>query len=162
MASETTAAAVGTTGVVRRDPMAMQPFCGYNFGDYWDHWLSFERVAKLPRVFHVNWFRQNEAGRYLWPGFGDNLRVLQWILERCEDRVGAQDTPIGYLPHRQDLALHGLDLQDAHLDALLSVDRAAWRREAEAIGKYLEGFGARVPKALREEHRALLERLGKD
>jgi len=160
MASETTAAAVGATGVVRRDPMAMQPFCGYNFGDYWNHWLSFEGRAKLPRVFHVNWFRQDANGRYLWPGFGDNLRVLQWIIERCEERVGAQETPIGYLPRREDLALDGLNLEEAHVEALLSVDRGAWRQEAQAIGAYLEQFGSRVPEALWQEHRALRERLG--
>ncbi|NLG77393.1 MAG: phosphoenolpyruvate carboxykinase (GTP), partial [Xanthomonadaceae bacterium] len=149
MASETTAAAVGATGVVRRDPMAMKPFCGYHFGDYWNHWLSFEaRSSRLPRVFHVNWFRQDLEGRYLWPGFGDNLRVLQWIVERCEDRAGARETPIGFVPRAEDLALQGLNLEAAQLEALLSVDAAAWHREATAIGKYLDEFGPRTPERL--------------
>ena len=161
MASETTAAAVGATGVVRRDPMAMKPFCGYHFGDYWNHWLSFEaRSSRLPRVFHVNWFRQDLEGRYLWPGFGDNLRVLQWIVERCEDRAGARETPIGFVPRAEDLALQGLNLEAAQLEALLSVDAAAWQREATAIGKYLDEFGPRTPERLRREHRELLQRLG--
>jgi len=106
MASETTAAAVGQVGIVRRDSMAMKPFCGYNFADYWTHWLSFEgRVKHLPRVFHVNWFRQDKNGKFLWPGFGDNLRVLSWIIDRCEGRAKAHETPIGLLPHKEDLDL---------------------------------------------------------
>ncbi len=161
MASETTAAAVGATGVVRRDSMAMKPFCGYHFGDYWDHWLSFEnRSARLPRVFHVNWFRQDSSGRYLWPGFSDNLRVLQWIIERCEGRLGARETPIGFVPHEQDLALGGLQIDSRDLETLLSIDRSAWVREAAAIEAYLDEFGSRTPERLREELRTLMDRLG--
>jgi len=119
MASETTAAAVGQVGVVRRDPMAMKPFCGYNFGDYWQHWFDIgQRLSHAPRVFHVNWFRQDKSGKYLWPGYGDNLRVLRWVIDRCQQTVGAQDTPIGYLPHAQDLDLRGLDMDAASLQEL--------------------------------------------
>jgi phosphoenolpyruvate carboxykinase (GTP) len=161
MASETTAAATGAVGVVRRDPMAMKPFCGYNFGDYFSHWLSFaHRGLALPKVFHVNWFRKGADGRFLWPGFGDNLRVLEWIVGRCKGIRGAVETPVGLLPRRADLDLSGLGLSDAALDALLSVDAQAYQREYAAIGEYLDEFGDRVPGALRLEHRkalALLE-----
>jgi len=161
MASETTAAAVGQVGVVRRDPMAMKPFCGYNFGDYWQHWFDIgQRLAHAPRVFHVNWFRQDKSGKYLWPGYGDNLRVLRWIIDRCRQSVGAQDTPIGYLPNAQDLDLRGLDMEPASLQELLAVDTAAWRGEVKAIGEYLEEFGARAPQQLREELAAVKKRLG--
>ncbi|HSN70420.1 MAG TPA: phosphoenolpyruvate carboxykinase (GTP), partial [Steroidobacteraceae bacterium] len=132
MASETTAAAVGAVGVVRRDPMAMKPFCGYNFADYWQHWLSFEKKAKrLPKIFHVNWFRQDADGRYIWPGFGENLRVLRWIVDRCAGRAGAHETPIGLLPHAADLDLDGLDLDRSAVDQLLAVDTDAWRHELD-------------------------------
>ena len=152
MASETTAAATGQVGVVRRDPMAMKPFCGYNFADYWQHWLSFEsRLTQLPRIFHVNWFRKDANGRFMWPGFGDNLRVLQWILERCAGRAGAEETPIGFLPRRADLDLRGLEGLNGSVDALLSVDRAGWQREIDAIGGFLDEFGNKVPEALRAE-----------
>jgi phosphoenolpyruvate carboxykinase (GTP) len=161
MASETTAAATGAVGVVRRDPMAMKPFCGYNFGDYFSHWMSFgHKGLDLPKVFHVNWFRKGTDGRFLWPGFGDNLRVLEWIVGRCRGHKGASETPLGLLPRRADLDLSGLDLSDAALDALLAVDAAGFAREYEAIGEFLEEFGSRVPGALRLEHRkalALLE-----
>jgi phosphoenolpyruvate carboxykinase (GTP) len=160
MASETTAAAVGQMGVVRRDPMAMKPFCGYNFGDYWNHWLSFEqKAAKLPRIFHVNWFRQDKNGRFMWPGYGENLRVLEWIADRCEGKVGATQTPIGYLPRKEDLDLNGLNIDAATVDTLLSIDTTAWRHEMESIGKYLDEFRDRVPAKLREEQRAVAERL---
>src|SRR5690606_11923086 len=146
MASETTAAAAGQVGVVRRDPMAMKPFCGYNFADYWRHWLSFaKRSSKLPRIFHVNWFRQDKNRRFMWPGYGENLRVLRWIADRCEGRVGAVPTPIGYVPRKEDLDLHGLRLDGATIDALLQVDPAIWRKELDAIGRYLEEFKGRVP-----------------
>ena len=109
MASETTAAAVGQMGVVRRDPMAMKPFCGYNFGDYWAHWLVLRRKAqKLPKIFHVNWFRQDKNGRFMWPGFGENLRVLRWIADRCESKAGAVETPIGFVPRTEDIDTQGL------------------------------------------------------
>ena len=160
MASETTAAAVGQMGVVRRDPMAMKPFCGYNFGDYWKHWLSFEGTAKkLPRVFHVNWFRQDKNGKFMWPGYGENLRVLQWIAGRCEGTVGAVETPIGNLPRPEDLDLAGLHLDPATLHTLLSIDAATWRQEIESIGKYLDDFKDRVPGQLREQQRAVAQRL---
>jgi phosphoenolpyruvate carboxykinase (GTP) len=161
MASETTAAAVGQMGVVRRDSMAMKPFCGYNFGDYWKHWLSFEgRASKLPRIFHVNWFRQDKNGRFMWPGYGENLRVLRWVTDRCDGRVEAQDTPIGFVPRKHDLDVTGLNIDAATVDTLLSVDPIAWRHELESIGKYLDEFRERVPAKLREELRDVQKRLG--
>jgi phosphoenolpyruvate carboxykinase (GTP) len=161
VASETTAAATGQVGVVRRDPMAMKPFCGYNFADYWGHWLTFpQRAHALPKIFHVNWFRRDKAGKFLWPGFGDNLRVLRWIIDRCEQRNKARETPIGYLPHTGDIDTAGLGISDATMDELLAVDPALWRQEMHEIGEYLRGFGARLPPQLLEEHRQTLARLG--
>ncbi|MBK9657130.1 MAG: phosphoenolpyruvate carboxykinase (GTP) [Rhodanobacteraceae bacterium] len=160
MASETTAAATGAVGVVRRDSMAMKPFCGYNFADYFGHWLSFnDRLTHLPRIFHVNWFRKGSDGKFLWPGFGDNLRVLQWIIDRCAGRAGAQETAIGHLPRREDLDLRGLEHLNGALDTLLSVDAEGWRREVDEIGGYLDGFGDRVSPQLRAEHQQVRERL---
>ncbi len=160
MASETTAAASGQVGVVRRDPMAMKPFCGYNFADYWQHWLSFaHKGGKLPRIFHVNWFRQDKNRRYLWPGFGDNLRVLRWIADRCDGRVGARETPIGCVPRKEDLDLSGLKADGATLDALLAVDTSAWRKEVEAIFKYLDQYRDRLPEELRDELREMAAKL---
>jgi phosphoenolpyruvate carboxykinase (GTP) len=160
MASETTAAATGAVGVVRRDSMAMKPFAGYNFGDYFAHWLSMaERASKLPKIFHVNWFRKGADGKLLWPGFGDNMRVLEWILRRCEGAVGAQETPIGLLPRKADLDLAGLGLDDATVEQLLQVDRAGWKREFAAIGEYLEEFGARTPARLRAERQKVADAL---
>ncbi|MEL6869626.1 MAG: phosphoenolpyruvate carboxykinase (GTP) [Pseudomonadota bacterium] len=151
VASETTAAATGAVGVVRRDPMAMKPFCGYNFADYWSHWLSFaERSANLPKIFHVNWFRQDAAGRFLWPGFGENLRVMRWIIERCEARVDANATPIGQLPRPADIDRTELSVDDETLQALLHVDHEAWTAEIDAVGDYLESYGERLPRALRD------------
>jgi len=161
MASETTAAAVGQMGVVRRDPMAMKPFCGYNYGDYWQHWLSFEDKAKqLPKIFHVNWFRQDGNGKFMWPGYGENLRVLRWITDRCDGKAQAVETPIGYLPKASDLDVNGLDIEEAALQTLLSIDPTAWRQEVESIGKYLDEFKERIPAKLREELRAVAQRLG--
>ncbi len=152
MASETTAAATGQVGVVRRDPMAMKPFCGYDFGAYWQHWLSFgSRARKLPRIFHVNWFRQDRNRRFLWPGFGENLRVLRWIVDRCEGKLEAQETPIGYVPRIEDLDLKGLSISRESLQALLAVDPLAWQTEVAAIGRYLDEFRSTVPQALRDE-----------
>jgi len=152
VASETTAAATGKVGVVRRDPMAMKPFCGYNFADYWAHWLSFgESSLKLPEIFHVNWFRRDADGRFLWPGFGENLRVLRWIIDRCSGKADAVETPIGHLPHPHDIDLDGVDVDPATLQQLLAVDNASWRREMESIASYLEEFEDRVPAALRAE-----------
>ena len=160
VASETTAAATGKIGVVRRDPMAMKPFCGYNYGDYWAHWLSFaKRSAKLPKIFHVNWFRRDSGGRFLWPGFGENLRVLRWIIERCENRVGAVETPIGYLPKPGDIDVKGLDMSKEDLEQLLAVDPAQWRAEMDNIGQYFDEFGDRIPSELRAEHQKVLASL---
>jgi phosphoenolpyruvate carboxykinase (GTP) len=161
VASETTAAATGTVGVTRRDPMAMKPFCGYNFGDYWKHWLSFEkRAKKLPAVFHVNWFRQDDSGHFLWPGFGDNLRVIQWITERCSGKVGARETPIGFLPNSADIDSRGMDLRAGALDALLNVDASQWQAEMASVETYLKEFGERLPAELLEEHRRVVSDLG--
>lgn len=160
MASETTAAAVGQMGVVRRDSMAMKPFAGYNFGDYWKHWLALGQKAKrAPKIFHVNWFRQDRNGRFMWPGFGENLRVLRWIADRCEGKVDAIETPIGFLPRLQHLDISGLDMDPAALETLLSIDAGAWRQEVDAIGKYLDEFGSRVPQQLREELKGVAQRL---
>jgi phosphoenolpyruvate carboxykinase (GTP) len=153
MGSETTAAATGAVGVLRRDSMAMKPFCGYNFADYFSHWLSLDKAnARLPKIFHVNWFRKGANGKFVWPGFGDNMRVLEWIVNRCKDAVGAHETPIGNLPRREDLNLGGLSLAEAELELLLGVDEAGWRKEYTGIGEYLESFGPRTPQTLRQEH----------
>ncbi len=161
VASETTAAAAGQIGVTRRDPMAMKPFCGYNFADYWSHWLSFaEKSESLPKIFHVNWFRQDSDGNFLWPGFGDNLRVLRWIIDRCEGRSGAIETAIGYLPSPGDIDISGLDLEPSTMEALLNLDKEKWRQEMQEIGKYLEAYGSRLPQELLEQQRAVLKDLG--
>jgi phosphoenolpyruvate carboxykinase (GTP) len=152
VASETTAAAVGQVGQVRRDPMAMKPFCGYNFGDYWAHWLSFsERCAKLPKIFHVNWFRKDAEGRYMWPGYGDNMRVLKWITERCAGVAEAVTTPVGLMPNRADIDLTGLALTEQTLDALLAIDTEVWSKEVEEIQTFFEGFGERLPEGLKDQ-----------
>jgi phosphoenolpyruvate carboxykinase (GTP) len=152
MASETTAAATGAVGVVRRDSMAMKPFCGYNFADYFSHWLSFGAKAdKLPKVFHVNWFRKGSDGKFLWPGFGDNLRVLEWMLKRCEGKAGAVETPVGLFPKRDDMNLDGLTLSDEARDVLFGYDRDGWRAEMASVGEYLAEFGPRLPAALEAE-----------
>lgn len=161
VASETTAAATGEIGVVRRDPMAMKPFCGYNFADYWSHWLSFaERTRTLPKIFHVNWFRQDQDGNYLWPGFSENLRVLQWIIKRCDDEVGARETPIGYLPDEGDLDVADLELDSAAWKSLLSINEKQWRSEMDEFGEYLDSFGDRLPAKLREQHQLVRNALG--
>ncbi|MGN6151496.1 MAG: phosphoenolpyruvate carboxykinase (GTP) [Lysobacteraceae bacterium] len=152
MGSETTAAATGAVGVMRRDPMAMKPFCGYNFADYFAHWLTFDRAgAKLPKIFHVNWFRKGADGRFLWPGFGDNLRVLEWMLRRADGEVGAVETPIGALPRAEDLNLDGVALSDEARALLFGFDRDAWRAEFDSIGTFLDEYGPRMPQALRDE-----------
>ena len=159
-ASETTAAATGQVGVVRRDPMAMKPFCGYNFADYWSHWLSFEeRSAALPRIFHVNWFRRDAEGRFLWPGFGENLRVLRWIIDRCEGRVDAEDSPIGYLPKPGAINVSGLDVSPHTMAELLAVNAQAWKEEMQSIDDYFSSYGDRVPQRLRAEHDRVLSAL---
>ncbi|KRE99969.1 phosphoenolpyruvate carboxykinase [Frateuria sp. Soil773] len=152
MGSETTAAATGAVGVLRRDPMAMKPFAGYHYGDYFAHWLSFDKPgSKLPKVFHVNWFRKGKDGKFLWPGFGDNLRVLEWMIGRVEGKASGVQTPIGTLPAAGELKLDGLDLPPGALDELLEVDTANWRSELDAIGEYLESFSPRLPERLRQE-----------
>ncbi len=161
VASETTAAAVGEAGVLRRDPMAMKPFAGYNFGDYWAHWFRIgQKLTRPPRMYHVNWFRRDAAGKFLWPGYGENLRVLAWMLERCSQRGGASETAIGNLPSPADLNLKGLAMDPAALAELLSVDKALWRAEAAAMKTYFDEFGARTPAALYSELEALQQRLG--
>ena len=161
VASETTAAAAGQVGVTRRDPMAMKPFCGYNFADYWRHWLSFaDKSENVPKIFHVNWFRQDSNGRFLWPGFGDNLRVLRWIIDRCEGRVEATQTAIGYLPAPGDIDIAGLNLDPSTMESLLNVDKENWRQEMQEIGDYLEEYGSRLPQELLEQQREVLNNLG--
>jgi phosphoenolpyruvate carboxykinase (GTP) len=161
VASETTAAATAKVGVVRRDPMAMLPFCGYNFGDYWAHWLNIgSKLKNPPRIYHVNWFRRDAQGKFLWPGYGENLRVLAWMLDRCAGKTQANETAIGNLPRPQDLNLRGLNIGAADLQALLSVDPAMWRKEMTDIRAYLESYGARVPAELLKQLDAVENRLG--
>ena len=149
MASETTAAAVGEVGVVRRDPMAMLPFCGYHMADYWRHWIDMGSKAKtLPKIFNVNWFRTNEEGRFIWPGFGDNLRVLEWIIERCCGEAQAEECELGYIPRTSDINLEGADIDEKTLEGLLEVDRELWIKEAADIREYYLRFGDKVPKEL--------------
>ena len=160
MGSETTAAATGAVGVLRRDSMAMKPFCGYHFGDYFAHWLSFDQPgAKLPAIFHVNWFRKDAAGKFLWPGFGDNLRVLEWMIERIEGRATGVETPIGIVPAASELKLAGLTLTAPQMDELLAVDHALWQGELAAIGEYLETLAPRVPAGLRREQQRVADAL---
>ena len=136
VASETTAAATGAVGVVRRDPMAMKPFAGYNFGDYWAHWINVgAKLKSPPPIFHVNWFRQDAAGKYLWPGFGENLRVLRWIIDRCKGAAPARDTAIGHLPRAADLDTRGLDASPQAIEELLAVAPPLWRAEFDAVEK---------------------------
>jgi phosphoenolpyruvate carboxykinase (GTP) len=162
VASEGTAAAENAIGELRRDPFAMLPFCGYNMGDYFGHWLAMGEKAdpaKLPRIYFVNWFRKDERGKFVWPGFGDNSRVLKWIVERLEGRAEAVETPIGRVPARDSLDLTGVTLSDDQLDLLLTVDPEIWAQEAALIPAFYERFGDRLPKALWSEHQALLQRL---
>ncbi|GAB3030892.1 phosphoenolpyruvate carboxykinase (GTP) [Oleiagrimonas citrea] len=160
MASETTAAATGQVGVVRRDPMAMKPFCGYNFADYFAHWLSFDTPdAKLPKIFHVNWFRKNADGKFLWPGFGENMRVLEWMLKRVTGQAEGVASPIGTLPADGELNLDGLGLDDDAVAELFAVDRDGWRDEMVAIGEYLDSYGDRMPAALKAERQRVADAL---
>jgi len=159
--SETTAAAAGDVGIVRRDPMAMKPFCGYNFADYWRHWLSFsEQSQNLPKIFHVNWFRKNDQG-FLWPGFGENLRVLDWIIQRCQNKIDAKETPIGYVPIKGDIDTSGLDIADENLNALFAIDPEQWLAEMNEIKEYFNEFGERLPKQLLNEHAKVVDALSK-
>jgi phosphoenolpyruvate carboxykinase (GTP) len=160
MASETTAAATGAVGVVRRDSMAMKPFAGYNFADYFSHWLSFDKSgANLPKIFHVNWFRKNSDGKFMWPGFGDNMRVLEWMLKRVTGQAHANETPIGLLPNSDDLNIDGLNMDVATLNQLLDVNHEAWYEEMEAIGEYLQSYGDRAPQALLAEQEKIARQL---
>jgi phosphoenolpyruvate carboxykinase (GTP) len=160
--SEKTAAAAGGLGSLRRDPMAMLPFCGYNMGDYFKHWISFqEKMAKdkLPHIFYVNWFRKSPQGKFLWPGFGENSRVLKWILERVEGKVGANETSIGYVPYAKDLDLDGVNVSAEVMDELLTVNNSEWANEIDNIREHLEQFGDRLPGELAEELEALAKRV---
>jgi phosphoenolpyruvate carboxykinase (GTP) len=160
VASETTAAATGAVGVTRRDPMAMLPFCGYNMADYFGHWLEMgKRVAKPPKIFHVNWFRKGEDGKFLWPGYGENVRVLKWMLERIEGRAKAAETPIGFVPEQHSLTLDGLQISPDTMRQLLNVDSQAWVEEQEGIGKFFDKFGKRLPEELAKEFDKLGQRL---
>ena len=156
MASETTAAAAGAVGVVRRDPMAMLPFCGYNMGDYWKHWIEIGETLdpdKAPKIFNVNWFRKDDEGNFMWPGFGDNLRVLEWILKRCDGEVEARETAIGYLPYAKDINIEGLEGEVSleSLESILDVDKELWAKEADGIAEFYAKFGDKLPKELAEE-----------
>jgi phosphoenolpyruvate carboxykinase (GTP) len=160
LSSETTAAATGKVGVLRRDPMAMLPFCGYNMADYWGHWLAMGRkMARPPKVFRVNWFRRDDKDQFLWPGFGENLRVLMWILERCAGRGAVRSTPLGNVPTPEGINREGLDLPDAALEELLSVNVPDWEARVTDQRAYLETFGTHVPPEIWAEHNALAERL---
>lgn len=160
MASETTAAAAGAVGVVRRDPMAMLPFCGYHMGDYFQHWIDMGKKIKVqPKIFNVNWFRTDSEGHFIWPGFGDNMRVLDWILKRCEETVDADETAIGYVPKPEDINLEGCSVDEETLKGLLNVDTETWKKEAEGIKEFYKKFGDKLPKELNEELSALESRL---
>ncbi|MDI3389323.1 phosphoenolpyruvate carboxykinase (GTP) [Streptomyces sp. B-S-A8] len=163
VASEKTAAAEGKVGELRRDPFAMLPFCGYNMGDYMGHWVDVAKgkdQSKLPKIYYVNWFRKNEAGKFVWPGFGENSRVLKWIVDRLDGRAEGVETPIGVLPTADSLDTEGLELADADLEFLLTVDKEVWREEAALVPEHLNTFGDHTPKELWDEYRALVQRLG--
>ncbi len=161
MASETTAAATGAVGVVRRDPMAMLPFCGYHMGDSWAHWLDMgEKLGdKAPKIFNVNWFRLDDEGKFIWPGFGDNLRVLEWIINRCEGKADGVETPIGFVPKAEDINLEGLDFSIETLKSILEIDKELWNAEAEGIAEFYKKFGDKVPAELNRQLETLKERL---
>lgn len=166
MASETTAAAAGAVGVVRRDPMAMLPFCGYNMADYWQHWIDIGAGLdedKAPKIFNVNWFRKDDDGNFLWPGFGDNMRVLEWIIKRCEGKVDAEETAIGFVPKAEDINLEGIEdeVSEYQLKEILSVDNSLWEDEAKGIEEFYAKFGDRLPKALSDELNTLKANLEK-
>ena len=153
MASETTAAAAGAVGVVRRDPMAMKPFVGYNMADYWGHWLEMGKKLgdKAPKIFHVNWFRKDEDGNFMWPGFGDNMRVLLWILDRCAGKVDADEVAIGYVPKAGDIDVTGLEDENVDVEGLLTIDKNVWLEDVENIKEYFAQFGDRLPKEMADE-----------
>ncbi|MBI2093369.1 MAG: phosphoenolpyruvate carboxykinase (GTP) [Candidatus Omnitrophica bacterium] len=160
LGSETTAAAAGQVGLVRRDPMAMLPFCGYHMGRYFAHWLNIsDRMHPEPRIFFVNWFRRDENGKFLWPGFGENLRILEWILKRCKKAVQARRTPLGWMPYPEDIDLQGLEMNRAELEKALSINKEEWIEEALAQGEFLNQMGNELPAELKQQHEELLHRL---
>ena len=160
MASERPAAQFGALGEVRRDPMAMLPFCGYNMADYFGHWLDMgERIKFQPKIFHVNWFRTDENGKFLWPGFGENLRIVEWILARCRGEVQAVETPIGYVPDPKDIDMTGLTMPNGSMDKLFAIARKDWLAEVDAVGQFFDGFGTRMPDEMWRQHELLRTRL---
>jgi phosphoenolpyruvate carboxykinase (GTP) len=160
LSSETTAAAVGKVGVIRRDPMAMVPFCGYNMADYWGHWLAMGRkMTNPPKIFRVNWFRTGESGKFLWPGFGENLRVLKWVVDRCAGHGDAVETAIGHVPTPDAIDRSGLEMNEATMKDLLRVDLADWMEAVQGQREFFEKFGDRVPKGILDEHQALAKRV---
>ena len=162
VASETTAAQEGAVGNIRRDPFAMLPFCGYHMADHWAHWLSFpERTepSKLPKIYGVNWFRKDDNGKFMWPGYGDNARVLAWIVGRLEGEAAGVETPIGVVPTAADLDLTGLDLDDETIEAILRVDTTEWNAELDSIATHYDGFGDKLPAALAAELETLRQRI---
>jgi phosphoenolpyruvate carboxykinase (GTP) len=160
MRVETTAAAEGEVGRLRNDPMAMLPFCGYNMGDYFAHWLEMgERIKHKPRIFYVNWFRKNEKGKFIWPGFNENIRVLKWIWDRIKGKVGAEKTPIGYIPRKEDFDCEGLNLKDEDINELFKIDKNEWIKEFMEAKKFFEKFGDRFPKKLWDIFYEILENL---
>jgi phosphoenolpyruvate carboxykinase (GTP) len=160
MASERTAAQVGKVGQVRRDPMAMLPFCGYNMGDYWNHWLEMgKKLKNTPKIFHVNWFRTNQKGKFIWPGFGDNLRVLEWVIDRVDGKGTAEETPIGFVPKRDSLDLNGLDLDETAMEDLLSIDPKEWVTDLKNQEEFFSKFGDHLPAEINQEREGLRKRL---
>ncbi len=156
MGSETTAAATGAVGQLRRDPMAMIPFCGYNMGDYFGHWLSVgKKMANPPKIYSVNWFRTDDNGKFIWPGFGDNIRVLKWIIDRVNNTVSADQTPIGMVPKAKDLNLEGLNIPQENLKKLFEVNMSEWKDEIQEIGSFLQQFGKHLPKEIAEEFKKI-------
>jgi phosphoenolpyruvate carboxykinase (GTP) len=161
MGAETTAAATGAVGVVRRDPMAMLPFCGYNMADYFQHWLDMgKRMKHPPLIFRVNWFRKDADGKFLWPGYGDNIRVLKWILERVQGKGKAVETVLGFMPTPDAIDTEGLKLPAGAMETLTSVDREGWLKGTIEMDKFYSQFGDRLPKEIRDEHAGLRKRLG--
>ena len=160
MGTETTAAATHQVGTIRRDPMAMIPFCGYNMGDYFGHWLGMkERLPNPPKIFTVNWFRVDDEGRFIWPGFGDNIRVLKWIIDRVNNRVNAKETPIGLVPYLKEIDLEGLNIPEERLEKLFEVNKEEWKIETAEIKKFYERFGTRLPEEILDEYKSLIDRL---
>ncbi len=162
MGSETTAAATGAQGVIRRDPMAMLPFCGYNMGDYFDHWFDVgSKLTNPPKVFSVNWFRVDESGKFMWPGFGDNIRVIKWMMDRIAGKVGAKETPTGLVPHINEMHLEGLNIDHSTMEKLLDVSMHEWEGEVADIKAYLDQFGEHMPQAMWDEYQKLADAVGK-